>query len=44
MAKKAAAPKEQSLETILFSIRNILRSSGKTDDKRDGFEKLGSKY
>ncbi len=35
MAKKAAAPKEQSLETILFSIRNILRSSGKTDDKRD---------
>ena len=35
MAKKATAPKEQSLETILFSIRNILRSSGKTDDKRD---------
>jgi len=33
MANKA--PKQQSLETILFSIRNILRSSGKTDDKRD---------
>lgn len=35
MAKKAMISKEQSLETILFSIRNILRSSGKTDDKRD---------
>lgn len=35
MAKKTAEPKEQSLETILFSIRNILRSSGRTDDKRD---------
>ncbi|KRM13333.1 class I SAM-dependent DNA methyltransferase [Paucilactobacillus suebicus] len=35
MAKKATTPKEQTLETILFNIRNILRSSGKTDDKRD---------
>lgn len=35
MAKKNNVSKEKSLETILFSIRNILRSSGKTDDKRD---------
>ncbi|WP_413481389.1 N-6 DNA methylase [Latilactobacillus sakei] len=35
MAKKVTTPKEQTLETILFNIRNILRSSGKTDDKRD---------
>lgn len=35
MAKKKETVKEQSLEKILFSIRNILRSSGKTDDKRD---------
>ena len=33
--KKKAETKEQTLETILFGIRNILRSSGKTDDKRD---------
>ncbi|HAK1538121.1 TPA: SAM-dependent DNA methyltransferase, partial [Listeria monocytogenes] len=35
MVKKKAETKEQTLETILFGIRNILRSSGKTDDKRD---------
>lgn len=35
MVKKKAEIREQKLETILFNIRNILRSSGKTDDKRD---------
>lgn len=35
MVKKKAETTEQTLETILFGIRNILRSSGKTDDKRD---------
>ncbi|OFO40437.1 MULTISPECIES: type I restriction-modification system subunit M [Staphylococcus] len=33
MAKKNK--NNESLENILFNIRNILRSSGKTDDKRD---------
>ncbi|MCD8778035.1 MULTISPECIES: type I restriction enzyme endonuclease domain-containing protein [Mammaliicoccus] len=33
VCQKTSKEKEQTLKRILFNIRNILRSSGKTDDK-----------